>query len=80
MGQVKKRVELSHKIQKRIHDLGSLVPLFEVPYFRIGYWGYIKFSGEKNNESSSGIDYFNLSNGGLIWIDKAAKKKVKERC
>ena len=44
------RISLSHKIQQRIHDLGSLVPLFEVPYFRIGYWGYIKFPKRKDNE------------------------------
>ena len=72
------RISLSHKIQKRIHDIGSQVPLFLVPYFRIGYWSYIKFPETPTTKSSGDIGYFGTASGGLIWIDTDFKKQLKK--
>ena len=71
------RVELAHKIQQSVHDKAIQVPLFEVPFFRLAYWSWIKFPENTGTRYTRDMGYFGMKTGGLIWIDKAAKKSIK---
>ena len=73
----KSRISLAHKIQKRVHDMAIQIPLFEVPYYRIAHWAWIKFPKVPATKSSDSFDYFGASSGGMMWIDKDLKKSVK---
>ncbi len=79
-----KRIELSKKIQAKIHELGAFVPTFMVPYVREAYWRWWKLPkipGTKNSDSL--FDPFSSSAGGLFWYDKElheeTKKAMKEK-
>ena len=73
-----KRVGLAHSIQQRIQDLAIQVPLFEVPYYRLAHWAWIKFPKVPATKSSYYFDYFGTSSGGLMWIDGDEKKATKK--
>lgn len=69
------RIKLSHKIQKKIHDISAWVPLYQVPYTRQFYWRWIKFPkvAASKNSSSVAIDPTGL---GLFWIDAKIKEET----
>ncbi|NRA63854.1 MAG: ABC transporter substrate-binding protein [Pseudobacteriovorax sp.] len=71
------RTKAAQKIQKFIHDAAVQIPLFEIPYFRVGYWNWIKFPKVQATKESDTLKYFGLSTGGLMWLDKEQKKKTK---
>jgi microcin C transport system substrate-binding protein len=71
----KERIVLSHKIQKRIHDICGWVPLYKIPYIRQFYWRWIKspkIAGTKNSDSL----FENPAGAGLFWIDEKAKEET----
>ncbi len=80
------RIDLSLKIQAKIHETGAFVPTFMVPYLRQAYWRWWrlpKIPGTKNSDDL--FDPFDPSIGGMFWYDKnlheetlAAKKKKKK--
>ena len=74
----KLRRQLAWKIQQWIHDDAIQIPLFEVPYFRIAYWPYIKFPEVQGTRYGQYFQYFGDSSGGLMWYDKDEKKKLKK--
>jgi microcin C transport system substrate-binding protein len=74
---LEERINLAHKIQQKIHDLGIIIPLFRVPYFRVAYWRWIKLPEVPGTKVSQGIDLFDTSSGGIFWLDEAAKKETE---
>jgi microcin C transport system substrate-binding protein len=80
------RIDLSLKIQAKIHETGAFVPTFMVPYLRQAYWRWWRLPeipGTKNSDDL--FDPFDPSIGGMFWYDKklheetlAAKKKKKK--
>lgn len=74
----KERVKHAHAIQKIIHDEATQIPLFEVPYFRLAYWGWIKFPNPPSTKLTDGFEHFDPSTGGTHWVDKKAKKEINK--
>jgi microcin C transport system substrate-binding protein len=73
---IEERHVLSHKIQQKIHDLAIIVPLFRVPYFRTAHWRYIRTPKVAATKLSSSLDVFEMSSGGLFWIDEKLKTET----
>jgi microcin C transport system substrate-binding protein len=72
------RIGLSLKIQEKIHEIGSFVPTFMVPYVRQAYWRYWKLPDVPGTKTSGGLfDPFSSSTGGLFWFDKDEYDKTK---
>ncbi len=72
------RIDLSLKIQEKIHENGALVPTFMVPYVRMAYWRWWRLPnppGTKNSDSL--FDPFGSTTGGLFWYDKDLKAETK---
>ena len=74
----KERISLAHQIQQIIYEEAIQIPLFEVPFFRVAYWSWIKFPQLPATKLSDGLEYFGHSSGGLIWIDTKLKKDLKK--
>ena len=73
------RIELSVKIQEKIHEIGAFVPTFMVPYLREAHWRWWrlpKVSGTQHSDSL--FDPFSSSTGGLFWYDKKLYKETKQ--
>jgi hypothetical protein len=73
----KERIKHAHAIQQIIHDEATQIPLFEVPYFRLAYWGWIKFPNPPSTRLTDGFEHFDPSTGGTHWIDKKTKKDIQ---
>ena len=80
------RIDLSLKIQAKIHETGAFIPTFMVPYLRQAYWRWWRLPeipGTKNSDDL--FDPFSTATGGMFWYDKklheetlaAKKKKIK---
>jgi microcin C transport system substrate-binding protein len=65
--------DLAHKIEVYLYDEASFVPGCAMPFYRYGYWGWIKFPEGFDVPLSSEPD-----NYGLYWIDPAAKQRILE--
>ncbi len=73
-----KKQKLSRQIQQFEYDNAAYIPTFLVPYFRIAYWSYWKSPKVPATKVSDGsFDLFG-STGGLFWLDKKLKEKVKK--
>ncbi|MDX2438969.1 MAG: extracellular solute-binding protein [Desulfobacterales bacterium] len=73
------RINLSVKIQEKIHEIGAFVPTFMVPYAREAYWRWWrlpKVPGTKHSDSL--FDPFSSSSGGLFWYDKKLYEETKK--
>lgn len=68
----KKKHVLSQKIQKRIHDLCEFIPTTAVPYFRQGYWAWMKYP------KTLGKKFGSIESYGVAWIDVDLQKKIKK--
>lgn len=75
----KERIALSLKIQEKIHEIGSFVPTFMVPYVRQAYWRWWKLPTPPGTKHSEDLfDPFGSGSGGLFWFDEAAYKETQE--
>jgi microcin C transport system substrate-binding protein len=73
------RIELSKRIQERVHALGAFVPTFMVPYFREAYWRWWRFpTPPATRLSDSLFDPFGSTAGGLFWFDEARYRETRE--
>ena len=73
------RINLSVKIQEKIHEIGAFVPTFMVPYVREAYWRWWrlpKVPGTKHSDSL--FDPFSSSSGGLFWYDEKLYVETKK--
>jgi len=75
----KERIALSLKIQQKIHEIGSFVPTFMVPYVRQAYWRWWKLPTPAGTKHSGDLfDPFGSAAGGLFWFDETAYKETQE--
>jgi len=72
----KERIELSRRIQVKVHEVGSFVPTFMIPYFRQVYWRWWRFPEPSATRSSESLFFpfptpaNSYSLGGLFWFDQ----------
>jgi microcin C transport system substrate-binding protein len=64
---------LALQLEQRIYDNAAFIPAFEQPFYRAGYWRWIKWPEGFNVRFS--IDEYPYA-GGLYWIDEDAKKET----
>jgi microcin C transport system substrate-binding protein len=81
----KERIELAHKIQEKIHEIGPFVPTFMVPYFREAYWRWWRLPKVPATRSSESLffDPFSATDGyrsmgGLFWFDQGLYDETQE--
>ncbi|MDJ0721368.1 MAG: extracellular solute-binding protein, partial [Desulfobacterales bacterium] len=73
------RIELSKRIQARVHELGAFVPTFMVPYFREAYWRWWRFPDPPATRvSGSLLAPFGSTTGGLFWFDADLYRETRE--
>lgn len=77
------RIDLSRRIQQKIHDTGCFVPTFMVPYVREAYWRWWRLPAVAGTRHSGELfDPFGSGAGGLFWFDKQryedTRKAMKE--
>jgi microcin C transport system substrate-binding protein len=64
-------VALAHRIEEYLFDEASFVPGYKVPFYRLGYWGWVKFPEGFDVPLSEEPDQY-----GLYWIDTQEKERV----
>ncbi|MBW1848183.1 MAG: ABC transporter substrate-binding protein [Deltaproteobacteria bacterium] len=73
-----KRIVLSKKIQAKIHEIGSFVPTFRVPYVRQAYWKWWHLPDIPGTKHTGDLfDPFSSATGGLFWYDEELHKETK---
>jgi len=73
------RIELSHKIQQILYEIGDFVPTFMIPYVRQGYWGWWRLPEIPGTKSSESLfDPFDSTTGGLFWYDENKYKEIHD--
>lgn len=70
----KKRIDLSMKIQQKLHEIGAFVPAYKVGYFRLAYWRWWQFPEVPATRHSG--DLFEELGTGLFWLDPTIKKET----
>ena len=74
-----KRIDLAHRIQTRVHEIGAYVPTFMVPYFREVYWRWWRLPDPPATRTSESLfEPFGSSSGGLFWYDEAHWEQTRE--
>jgi microcin C transport system substrate-binding protein len=73
------RIELAHRIQTRVHEIGAFVPTFMVPYFREVYWRWWRLPEPPATRTSESLfEPFGSSSGGLFWFDETLFKQTRQ--
>ena len=71
------RIDLAHRIQQRVHEIGAVVPTFMVPYFREVYWRWWRFPKPPATRTSGSLfEEFGSSSGGLFWFDPQRQEET----
>ncbi len=72
------RVHLAHEIQQIIHDMGSFIPTWKVPYTREANWRWVRLPEWYGARTTDVLfDVMSTSNAaGLFWIDEEAKAET----
>jgi len=77
--EAEERIELSKKIQDKIHEIGCFVPTFMVPYIREAYWRWWRLPNPAGTKNSGDLfDPFGSAVGGLFWYDEALYKETMD--
>lgn len=69
------RVKLAHKIQEMIHEEGTFIPTWMVPFNRFTAWAYIRWPENPPKHAEQLMDVMGL---GILWIDPQYKDKIKK--
>ena len=74
------KIDLSKQIQRMLHERGALIPSYQVPYTRLGYWRWMQLPKDNYVTKTGGglFDLFDQVAGGLFWIDRDLKKATEE--
>ena len=73
------RIKLSLMIQEKIHEIGSFVPTFMVPYVRQAYWRWWRLPEIPGTKHSGDLfDPFSSTTGGLFWYDEDLYEETKK--
>lgn len=70
------RVALAHRLEAKVHELGSVVPTFKVPYTREGFWRWLRLPAHHATRSSGAVFEPMGATGGLFWIDEEEKERT----
>ena len=78
---LEERVGLAHRLEQMVHDHGSVIPTYQVPYTREAVWRWIELpewlgtetSGSLTNSQATSQGY---SSGGLFWINQEKKEEI----
>lgn len=76
---VEERKRLAKLLQEKIHEQGSYVPTFMVPYVRHAYWRWWRLPdvpGTKQSESLFSL--FDSATGGLFWYDETVYAETRK--
>ena len=72
------RIALAHRIQEKIHEVGSFVPTFMVPYVRQAFWRWLRLPDVPGTKRSGSLFMpFDSTRGGLFWFDKGRYDETK---
>jgi len=63
---------LGHELIQRLHDHAGYLPAWSKPWYRVGYWRWVKWPDDFNVKQSRDWDEFHVH-----WIDTAAKKETQ---
>lgn len=71
--------DLSRQIQQALHERGALIPSYQVPYTRLGYWRWLQLpqTGYVTRTGGGLFDLFDPVSGGIFWIDRSMKKATE---
>ncbi|HXA80843.1 MAG TPA: extracellular solute-binding protein [Opitutaceae bacterium] len=62
---------LAQQLEQGVHDNAAFIPAFKMPFYRVGYWRWIKWPKEFDVRLSQYSWQY-----GLEWIDEDAKKET----
>jgi len=65
--------ELSHDLIQRLHDHAGFIPAWAKPWYRVGYWRWVKWPEGFNVRQSRDMEEFHLH-----WIDTDVKAQTQE--
>ncbi|PID40684.1 MAG: ABC transporter substrate-binding protein [Proteobacteria bacterium] len=68
------RIDLSWRIQEKIHAIGAYVPTFMVPYVREGYWRWWRLPDPPGTRHS--VSLFDPFGGGQFWYDETLHQET----
>ena len=73
-------IEVGKKIQQKIHDRASFIPFFSLPYYREGFYTWIKHPKIPGTKRSDTLvsDRTKSDSDGLFWIDTAEQDRIKK--
>jgi microcin C transport system substrate-binding protein len=66
-------VALAHQIEEFLYDEASFVPGYKMPFYRIGFWSWLRFPEGFDVPLSEGPGMY-----GLYWIDEAERTRIQE--
>ena len=62
---------LAYRMEEVLHEDGSFVPGFVIPFMRGAYWRWVKFPEDFNVKTARNLqEYF------LFWIDDAVREET----
>jgi len=70
---LKEITELSHKLIKKLHDHAGFIPAWAKPWYRVGYWRWVKWPDGFNVKQSRDMEEYHLH-----WIDTAVKAETQK--
>lgn len=71
------RIQLAHKLQTLIADMGAYIPTYMVPYTREAAWAYVRLpDGIAPKKAGQLFDPMGL---GTLWIDPNIKKQIQRK-
>lgn len=71
------RVRLAHALEALVHQIGSVIPTYKVPYTREGFWRWLKLPAQLATRTSDQVFAPFGSAGGLFWIDEEDKSQTQ---
>ena len=75
----RERIDLAHRIEQRVHDIGAFVPTYMVPYFREVYWRWWRLPDPPATRTSGSLfDPFGSGSGGLFWYDETRYAETRQ--
>lgn len=74
------KISLSKQIQVKLHERGALIPSYQVPYDRLGFWRWLQLPSENYVTRTGGgvFSLFDPVSGGIFWIDRDLKKATED--
>ena len=64
-------IKMAHNMEEMIHNDASVVPAFQIPFYRIGYWRWRQYPDDFNLMISESSSEFALS-----WMDVEEKRRT----